>query len=1037
VPSESPAAGGPGGPSGGPASGRLPWPAVFYIAAFAALLASFPARLSRNSDLLMHLAAGRSVLSGSWGAGAAGQPAAPGQTWLFDVACYGLYEGLGGAGLVLAKVLLVVGLALLLLRLSRADSGWQVPTACTALALLAMGLHLQVRPGVVSYLFLALTLWWLGEGEREGDRDAAGPAPRLPPLLPPWRLWVLFVIWANADGGFVLGLAVVALVWLGRDLDGPAARLPALRRRAVALGLLLAGCLLNPAHVHALVSAAASLAPGQAPSPFQGEHFRGFGLTPAGLAYYPLLAAGLFSFLLNRPRWRWQRFLPWSALALAAAVQANAVPFFAVVAGPVLAWNLHEIVTRAASRGAREAGRGVRPLPAPPVRALLTACFLVPAECALLVCAWPGWLGPPPFEPRRWGLDLPPSLERGALATRRLYRQRRLRPDGQGLHLSLQTAHAFAWLCPEENGLWDGRLRDALLGRSAGGEDWTGRMRAAGVDHVIVSDPNPQNVLTALAGLLNNPEQWPLLHLEGDLVVFGWRDPARRQGADDPFQDWELNLNRLAFRPEKTRRAPRAPPGRPPQPRQWWDAFWKPAPPRSLDGDEAKMALLCAEALRRAAPYRRVRPWDLAQSAALVGTLASWRWPAVVVEADLGLVLARPEKLQAGAQEGKFSARGEVAFICQRLWAQTQDSSPPALLYLTLRAARRAVADNPDDARAHLALGECYLRLLRDTRERSWARREPRLSQLRLTQASAALNQAVALQPHLAQAHVSLAEVYHRLGYLDLALGHLRQAAGPKAGAGAGGLAEAVQKGEQAYAAQAGKLRMVDRALLARKHGLGGKARDLLLELDISAFGREGVALELELLMRTGRAGDVLKWTADSPADARASLGPGLYHWLRAQGLAAGGDYRAAQQECEQLMALARGGQAVPPREEIALLLGEAILDERPGRAAWTELRRALMGRLDVIGQMTGIVRGMQEEASASALRGLLALEEGNADEAEVAFRLALDVWRGNAARSPGGGIDFRARPLAEACLGWLEDAAEGPAPGRPGKEGK
>src|SRR5207249_3720702 len=87
-------------------------------------------------------------------------------------------------------------------------------------------------------------------------------------------------------------------------------------------------------------SSAAPLISGQVTSPFQAAYFKSFGLSLAGLAYFPLLGLGLLSFVLNLPRPHWQRLLPWAGLALLSAVQVRAVPFFAVVAGPVLAWNL-------------------------------------------------------------------------------------------------------------------------------------------------------------------------------------------------------------------------------------------------------------------------------------------------------------------------------------------------------------------------------------------------------------------------------------------------------------------------------------------------------------------------------------------------------------------------------------------------------------------------------------------------------------------------------------------------------------------------
>src|SRR5947209_20481485 len=110
-PAPSPAAAAP--PEGGK------WLSFLFLSLFAGLLASFPAR---NTDLWMHLAAGRELAQGRSPFGAADRP-----TWLYDLTSYGLYSALGGTGLALVKVLLVVGLAVLLLRLSRAGAGWRLP----------------------------------------------------------------------------------------------------------------------------------------------------------------------------------------------------------------------------------------------------------------------------------------------------------------------------------------------------------------------------------------------------------------------------------------------------------------------------------------------------------------------------------------------------------------------------------------------------------------------------------------------------------------------------------------------------------------------------------------------------------------------------------------------------------------------------------------------------------------------------------------------------------------------------------------------
>jgi hypothetical protein len=76
---------------------------------------------------------------------------------------------------------------------------------------------------------------------------------------------------------------------------------------------------------------------------------------------------------------------------------------------------------------------------------------------------------------------------------------------------------------------------------------------------------------------------------------------------------------------------------------------------------------------------------------------------------------------------------------------------------------------------------------------------------------------------------------------------------------------------------------------------------------------------------------------------------------------------------------------------------------------AWRAWERARS-----LGRAARPVTSLRDEANANTFRGLLALERGDVDEAEVAFRLALDLWQG------GAGLDFKARPLAEDGLRWL-----------------
>ncbi|MFO0850645.1 MAG: hypothetical protein U0871_19120 [Gemmataceae bacterium] len=485
--------------------------ALGYVAGFAFLLASFPAR---NADLWGRMAAGRGVAAAAVGS------ISP--TWLFDLAVYALYSAAGGAGLVIAKAVGVAVTAVLLVRVSRTSGGWLLPVACTVLAILAGGTRMLVQPVTVSVLFLAITVWLA----RRDDR-------------PVWAMAVLFLVWANVDRWFLAGLGVVALTCLGKGLDaGSGGR--SVGRRLAGVAALVAVTLLNPGHLHGF-PLPAELARGVT-SPFSRAYFEAFARNPAGLAFYPLFVLGLLSFLVTRVRW--ERLLPWAGMALLATIQARAIPLFAVVAGPVLAWNLQDFfAARPEPSGARRpvlraAGRG------------LVAVLAI----AFLAAAWPGWLQSPPYGRRAWTADPPPGVERGAAAVKDL---EGVGPAGsRTLHLSADTAAGFAWFCPNDTAVLDDRLAAAITDLST---EPAGVLAAAGVSRVVASaaDRGPR---AGVDVLLADPDRFPLLHLDGGLGVFGVRRPDAPPTAD-PYRGREVDFARLAFRPAADDVAPAGRPG--------------------------------------------------------------------------------------------------------------------------------------------------------------------------------------------------------------------------------------------------------------------------------------------------------------------------------------------------------------------------------------------------------------------------------------------------------------------------------------------
>src|SRR5262249_7876524 len=92
--------------------------------------------------------------------------------------------------------------------------------------------------------------------------------------------------------------------------------------------------------------------------------------------------------------------------------------------------------------------------------------------------------------------------------------------------------------------------------------------------------------------------------------------------------------------------------------------------------------------------------------------------------------------------------------------------------------------------------------------------------------------------------------------------------------------------------------KVYDRALLAGRHGLAGKALEMLLKSHPAIFGREGAEMQLKLMLQLGRAYEGRAWLEPRHESV---LGFSSYHRLRAQAAAACGDYEGADEELDQL----------------------------------------------------------------------------------------------------------------------------------------
>jgi hypothetical protein len=627
--------------------------------------------------------------------------------------------------LSVAKALVVTLAFGILIAIRRPQYSLWPWAAVACVAVLAAAPQFQLRPLVVSILFLSVTLYLLF---------------RLPHKANPQQfliaIGVTFWLWANCDRWFFLGPLALALLVLG-DLiqkkalnapddppaegdDEPLGRLPDTVTLAKALGIGVLVCMLNPHHVR-VWDLPVELTK---PSGFEGElRLRVLLLSPTdslyvdrpelgynmnGLAYAVLFLAGAALLGFGPARVRVAHIALFVGFAVLSLLSITAIPFFAVVAVPLIAAQLNAFSARVELKTWGD----------PKSRILFLGSSVgriasILAVCALCAIAYPGWAHPDVSNPayaRRvaWGVESEPALAQAAGQFKTWRESGKLPADARGFVANIELANYIAWFAPQEKVFINARynhhrrdLADYAAARRGLGlidtkdeqsklSDATDVLRKVGAEYVaIYASPNDGfalwNRATYASGrLYTASDEWSPWYADGRTTVFGWRPPGAPERP--AFAALRVDPVLLAFGPN-VERVKEAELQQPLKPLEWGEAFLRPAKSAPIGVTET------------------------------IGWLQFKLGPAIRQERR-GLVrdrLMAPLFFGAPDTAGTWHgfALNVIGFTRNVRFAPNDATDPAAaadadalraIPLLALRAARRAIADDPDHPDGYYAL---------------------------------------------------------------------------------------------------------------------------------------------------------------------------------------------------------------------------------------------------------------------------------------------------------------------------------------------
>jgi len=582
--------------------------------------------------------------------------------------------------------------------------------------------------------------------------------------------------------------------------------------------------------------------------------------------------------------------------------------------------------------------------------------------CGLV--AWNGWLQGTQGRDRSlgWAVYADPSLVRAAETLARWRKDGQLPPDIRVLCTTPDASNTLAWFAVGERGYLDTRW--ALHAQ-------TGRVHSLNIAEDL-------GLVRSATGAVGDPEALKRYRV-GAILFYDPPPPilASFWTQDSPWRILQID-GRAVWLSAKTERA---------------DNLLEPWVPPDRLGFDADRRAFGAEVEPGQHPIRLARH-------------TNWWMPSSTTPFDQS-----------------FSSASAATYLNLHLGSNARG---PGLPLLAIRAARRSIAENPDDAQAWLILAKAYS-VMGATVESSTTPQSGLLTELRSVQRITALAQAIIANPDLEAAHDGLASALTGVGYLDRALMERQsQIAIVRRRGDAQRLAlmaplvakleDDVFDRECQFQVQTQKMSgdPLGRARIALGLGLANLGRDILLKSSSDLYGVDGVRLLAGLLISTGQA-----------SEAQILLGrneirqnPGGLGFQEIQSLTADGQrivYRIPAYDWYQyLLAAATGiGDARAPigrlrqnltREldgvggylnRVSVPVSKQVTAEVGLGATATMLPRVVidMQRKQLLGPATQAEFLIIERADFAVLEALYAIEEGELTSASILFETALEDY--------------------------------------------